>query len=245
MSSYKSYSGKDFSILKVEIFLIIVLAINITFIGCKEQEITWEEIDRPYATSKLKHILEHRYNSDFQKRAQEALLKLDDKVIDTYPILVWAILRRELDNTYLSLLYFDEGRDIRGFRVKELHQDPNGEVTTIIEEDYPIFLSVKPATVGDHRGITVEIRNKNQYKNELSWLKYENKVLDAFLDKYVAKGSISKPNNAVKIPDEHPKIYISVPKPNSVKVDISVYDKEGNESNWVKLELVQDPEINE
>ena len=49
----------------------------------------------------------------------------------------------------------------------------------------------------------------------------------------------------VKLPDEHPKIYISVPKPNSVKVDISVYDKEGNESNWVKLELVQDPEINE
>ena len=227
------------------VLYIIAIVIGVTITGCKEKDVTWEEIDIPYARVTLERVVERNYSPDIQKLAKETLAELNNNVVNSYPTLVWAFLSSTYSEPKLALLCYDEDRDILGFHLREKHEEPNGTIVTI-DENYPVFVSaLKPSTLNDCRAIKVQLRDEKQRKDEWAWLQYENQVLYPLLDKYAIKGNILEPDTTIKIPDESPPIYISVPDPNHVHVEISVYDKAGNESDWIELKskLIQEPEV--
>ncbi len=218
-------------------FGIILFAISTILIGCKERDITWDDIDRPKAIADLTRIAERHWLPEQQERAKAALLELRNTVVDTKPIFVHTMLTFEDPNEFrLWFMCFDEGRDLRGIRLREQHEDVRGIVTTL-EEDYPIFLDLPKSWTVDQRPIRVRIRDAHQRKDELSWLRYENYRLNALIHKTLAKDKQSASGSALQqMPDmEMPPIYVSIPDPNRVRVDICAYDRAGHRSDWIEV----------
>lgn len=149
---------------------VVLFAIGTMLIGCRERGVTLDDIDRPKAIVDLTRIAERHWIPEHQERAKAALLELRNTVVDTKPIFVYAMLVFEDPNEFrLWFMCFDEGRDLRGIRLREQHEDVKGIVTTL-EEDYPIFLDLPKSWTVDQRPIRVRIRDAHQRKDELSWL---------------------------------------------------------------------------
>jgi hypothetical protein len=132
----------------------VLLAISMILIGCKkvEKDIATivDEVDKPNAIADLTDIVDRRvFPIDFQRRASMALLKLKNETLDTQPIVIFGVLMSEANETDLMVKCFDEGRDLRGIRIRERQTDANGVVTTL-EEDYPVYIDqVKSPTLED------------------------------------------------------------------------------------------------
>jgi hypothetical protein len=217
---------------------VILFAIGTMLIGCRERGVTWDDIDRPKAIADLTRIAERHWLPEQQERAKAALLELRNTVVDTKPIFVCAMLAFEDPNEFrLWFTCFDEGRDLRGIRLREQQEDVKGIVTTL-EEDYPIFLDLPKSLTVEQRLIPVRIRDAHQRKDELSWLRYENYRLNALIQETLAKDKRNASGTALRqMPDmEMPPIYVSIPDPNRVRVEICAYDRAGQKSDWIEVD---------
>jgi hypothetical protein len=196
-----------------------------------------DNIDRLKAIVDLTRIAERHWLPEQQERAKAALLELRNTVVDSKPIFVHAMLVFDDPNQFLLwFVCFDEGRDLRGIRLREQHEDVKGIVTTL-EEDYPIFLDLPKSWTVEQRPIPVRIRDAHQRKDELSWLRYENYRLNALIQETLAKDKRSASGTALQqMPDmEMPPIYVSIPDLNHVRVEVCAYDRAAHKSDWIEV----------
>jgi hypothetical protein len=221
------------------LFLSIATIILIILVGCKKENVDLEEVmdhsARDLLTSAAKKTA---WPSDVRSRAKSALEKLDNGILDTEPILVQAIIDVVEPNNEpaLFIIFFDENKDLRGLRIKERYTNSDRSTTTI-EEDYPVFVNTLDTIVAAYVRFPIHIRDKDQRKDKCAWLEYANRNLDELIhlniDERHRDSSDTRPQG---IPFEKtPPIYISVPDPNRVDVEASIYDREGNESDSIDL----------
>ena len=220
-------------------FPLVTTAILITLSGCKKENVDLEELmdhgARDLLTSAAKKTA---WPPDMRSRAKAALAKLDNGILDTEPILLRAIIDTVEPNNEpaLFIIYFDENKDLRGLRIKERYIDPNGSITTL-EEDYPVFVNTLSTIIAAYIRFPIHIRDKDQRKDKYAWLEYSNRNLDELIRLNIdERQRNSSDNHPQDIPfKKTPPIYISVPDPNKVNVEISIYDKAGNESDSIEL----------
>ena len=175
--------------------------------------------------------------SDMRNRAKAALAKLDNGTLDIEPILLRAIIDVVEPNNEpaLFIIFFDESKDLRGLRIKEHYIDSTGSITTL-EEDYPVFVNTLSTIIAANVRFPIHIRDNNQRKDKCAWLEYANLNLDELIriniDERHRDNSNIRPQGIPFV--KTPPIYISVPDSNRVNVEISVYDRPGNESDSIE-----------
>lgn len=87
---------------------------------------------------------------------------------------------------------------------------------------------------------TVAIRDAGQRKDEDAWRDYVILVLEDLARKFVYEGPVDE---VVKLPPDEalarnmPPIWISLPQTNRVRVFLSVYDRQGHESEAVEVSI--------
>lgn len=135
-------------------------------------------------------------------------------VLDPEPLLLFVQLVRAIghNDVRMSLLIFDEDKDVLGFGVREEYLDADDVQAERLEE-YPAFIHQAWQDVLNARSIPVHIRDGGQERDSGAW------------DVYVAgRGRQGLP-----------PIWISVPDPNRVNVYVYVYDRQGHESQSVRV----------
>lgn len=171
-------------------------------------------------------------------RAKIALTKLNDSVRVDGPFLISVNLGCRDDNE--PVLFFaclDEGRNLRGICVREERTDPNGR-TMALEERYPVYVAWPETNILANHTFSVAIRNGGQRKDEAAWNDYVISVQEDVIHKFVYDGPVDEtikvpPNEALE--RTRPPIWISLPEPNRVRVSLSIYDREGRESDSVDV----------
>lgn len=174
--------------------------------------------------------------------ARRVIQRWDNGLVDPEPILVDAWLQRGKLDEYtgrmvhgffnevalgtadaaLNVCVVDEDRDLLGVRIRERYVLPSG-VESSYEETYPAFVE-RP-----HRGwmlgttvILVHFRSGNRVKDERQW--------QVFLDQARRGGDSEKM--------AQPPIWVATPDPNAVEVYVSVYDRQGHESDALPVRLL-------
>ena len=219
------------------IFFSVSTIILIMLFGCKKQKVDLQEMVE-HSTHDLLISMTKKRPSDIGKRAKTALAKLENVNLDTKPILLLAIIDLADPNSQprLSIVFFDESEDLRGLRIKERYIDSNGSITTL-EEDYPVFVNTLKTTFAVSTHFHIHFRNKHQRKDKYLWLDYVNRNLDELIRLNIDERQRDSSDTSLQgVPFEKtPPIYISIPDPNRVQVEISAYDRAGNESDSIEL----------
>ena len=231
------------------VFFSISMIIMIMICGCKKQKVDLQEmVDQTLHDALASLAKKTELPSDIINRAKTALTKLENGSLDTEPILLMAAIGiSDLNNqpqADIDIIYFDENNDLRGLRIKEHYIDSNG-LTTSLEEDYPVFVNTLNTPFTNSAYFPVHFRDKNQRKDEYLWLEYVNRNLDGLIRLNIDERQSDTLDTHLKnLPFEKmPPIYISIPDPNKVQVEISVYDREGNESDRIELHVGLSMEI--
>ncbi len=223
-------------------YVLVCTALFMTFLllavsGCRKNSSESKDFDPVVYV--LGRIIKNPENPvDVKKRAELAMSKWQNDVVDCKPILVNAVLGKpqEIDKVLLAFIIFDEDRDTIGFVIKEEYVDSNG-VKTMLEEDYPAYVHCLPFEVADAHWVAVQIRDKYQQKDEQLWSKYVNTDFEKLVNKYIRSDDFSiesfYPGKFWE--DTLPPVLVSIPEPNKVDLWVYVYDKAGNKSEAVKL----------
>lgn len=160
-----------------------------------------------------------------EQRTRCALSKWQNGVTDHEPILLCASATRS-SKTYsatLSLMAYDEDKDLLGIVVEEERSDANG---VSLSEDYPVYAHLRQLDTVDTRSIGIHLRGKEDRKDEARWEEYvRNKEIEETALKRSARYYM----------DTMPPVYITVPETNGVAVWIRLYDGAGNQSARVKI----------
>lgn len=171
-----------------------------------------------------------------RQRAEAALSRLQRGTHDSQPILI------TVDSTFgmtLSLYVFDMGGDLAGLRVREVRNSQNGAVE--LDEDYPVFSwdqRYQPQRPLLARiGFGMVVRDKGQRKDEHRWQEWAALAREE-LAAVLREG---RATTAKTIPPM-PPIWMSFPKPDQVRIFLSIYDTMGNESERVELREWATPE---
>lgn len=230
-------------------YLLVAAIIFIMLGGCKKEKVDLQEmVDQTLHDTLASLAKKTDLPSDIINHAKTALTKLENGSLDTEPILLMAAIGiSDLNNQpQVDIIYFDENNDLRGLRIKEHYIDSNG-LMTILEEDYPVFVNRLNTPTTNSEYFTIHFRDKNQCKDEHLWLEYVNRNLDELIRLNIDKRQSDTLDTHLKnLPFEKtPPIYISIPDPNKVQVEISVYDREGNESDSIELHVGLSMEIYE
>ncbi len=167
--------------------------------------------------------------SDVKNNTQYAISKYNKKSIDPEPVLVFAHIEEDSENpkATLSLLSYDEDGDLSGILIKEKHIDSSGN-EMIFEEEYPVFIFWKPPKGVFMFFIFNHIRKNGQIKSEEIWKRY----IDGL---NVEKSTI---RSVVDWERTLPEVFVSVPEPNKVEVEMYLYDRAGHKSKPVLLRHV-------
>ena len=215
----------------------VLFAVSTIPLGCKARNAPEEEIDRAFAIAVLEEA-ERSPVPEYRERAKSALMELNNDVMTSKPVTVAAILAfRDPNRLVLAITCLDEDRNLHGIRVREQRETVGGPVVAL-EEDYPVFPAfadqLMSSTV-ERRLISVRIREEHRRKDELLWLRYENDISNVLIREAIEKaGRTASDVSAHELPpSDMPPIYISVPDPNRVRVQISVYDRAGQASEWI------------
>jgi hypothetical protein len=213
-------------------------------IGCNKNNPP--EVPKDEILSKLNWIenvfLKNNALPESNQLVNMAISKWQNGALDPEPFLLYNQLH-EFRNDFkdsnfksasLSFYIYDEEKDIVGLIIEEEHTDSQG-TNTSFQENYPIFLHYVQKNVLRLIDIKVYMRNGNK-KNEEKWQEYANKSIEQL------KNEFKSGKNMINTPfiDTLPKVWISIPEPNKVNVNLYVYDKNGNISQPLKLRYIKD-----
>jgi len=168
-------------------------------------------------------------DTNAQEQLEIALSMLKNDTCDPKPILIAAVLGTlpETGQAAIGLISFDEDSDIMGFGIKEEITDMDGSDEEILEE-YPAFVHRHPFENIDFPWVPVKIRDAAQRKAAQQWEEY---VSGDVIDK-------SKILRATYWRATLPDIFVSVPHPYKVEVELYLYDASGHQSKPVKLHFM-------
>lgn len=223
-------------IMRVQAWLPILAALIVSVsLGCRPNKRSRsQELERE--SQRAQHVLENRIkeNRDPRGLSKSALTRLHDGVQDHVPFLISVDLGCTDDNQpMLFLTCLNEGRNLRGIRIREERMGLNSE-TTALEERYPLYIAWPETDVLAVHMFHVELRDAGQQKDEDAWKDYAILALEDLVRKFIYNGPV---NEVIKIPPSEsvdrkmPPIRISLPETNRVRVSVSVYDREGHESD--------------
>ena len=168
----------------------------------------------------------------YHERAEVALAKWQNKVVDPEPILIYALLERPsgLEQVFLRFMTFDEDLDLAGFGINEHHTCADGSTKEFMEQ-YPVFVNRPGFFYGaDIHIIPIHIRDADQHKPEQKWQEYlDGEGID-----------LNRMKSGEYWRNTLPEIWISIPEPNDVEVEVYIYDRAGHKSQPVKLECFSD-----
>ncbi len=154
--------------------------------------------------------------------AKLALSRWIDQDINPEPILFWAGLARP--TRAMALNFFDEDMDVIGFGIEEHYVDARGTRQVLIEE-YPAFVHFQWSDVGPLKIVPMQVRDSGQRADKARWNSY-------------VKGEGIDPNMAMSREywiEKLPPVWVSIPEPNVVGVNVYVYDRAGHKSESVEL----------
>jgi hypothetical protein len=157
-----------------------------------------------------------------RERAKLALSKWQNQDTDPEPILFWAGIAQP--GKALGLLFHDEDMDVIGFGIDQYYVDANGTRQVLVEE-YPVFVHFQWSDVGPLKIVPMQVRNSGQRADKERWNSY-------------MKGEGIDPNMAMSREywmENLPPVWVSVPEPNVVDVNVYVYDRAGHRSESVRL----------
>jgi hypothetical protein len=184
---------------------------------------------------------------DAKERINYAINKYKNKMMDPEPILIKAMLSDHMEpdeyNLYIAIL--DEDEDILGFFIREESKDPNGPITTL-EEDYPVFAHFPGIGAAGMYEFDIVVRKGEQKKDKKAWDDFFLMDFDARVSQLKLPASIENWHEFENVKSTRilelwrslkPTIFISLPDPENLNVSIYVYDKAGNESETIELEI--------
>jgi len=199
--------------MKKKIALLILTVLFISGCGISKEYEELLDYGEKYSKRKI-------FTKEMKERMQLIFDNIKNDSIDKEPVIVLAycdaveINHKYYDDFLITTTVFDENRDLSGLYIREKHKMQDGEIVTI-EETYPIFETSQYNTWST--SIRCRKRNGFQKKHEKAWAKR-------------ITSSIKPSKRRVSL--NH--ILCSVPK-DDVEIFLSVYDREGNMSNTVKL----------
>jgi len=214
-----------------------LILLSLTAFGCKRKESYTEKTNSVIyvLNESTKHT---KWPISVKKRAEVAMAKWRNGVLDATPILVSASLIKfqGLTKIDLALTVFDEDRDTVGFGIREEYID-FVETPKILEEQYPVYLHCLPLVVADVHLVPTNIRTAYQKRDKKLWKDYLSLDYEKAYKEYLQG---REPYDVNMYPENFweetlPPVLISIPEPNKVDVWVWVYDKAGNKSDPVKL----------
>ncbi|MHC4540107.1 MAG: hypothetical protein ACYS74_10055 [Planctomycetota bacterium] len=157
-----------------------------------------------------------------RERAKLALSRWQDQDINPEPILFWAGLARP--GPVIALNFFDEDMDVIGFAIEEHYVDANGTRQALVEE-YPAFVHFQWPDVGILKIVPMQVRDSGQRADKERW------------NSYVKAEGIdpNAPMSREYWTATLPPVWVSIPEPNILDVDVYVYDRAGHRSESVEL----------
>ncbi len=168
-------------------------------------------------------------DSVWKKYRNMALEKWQNGVLDPEPILLGVQLSKSSKDhrPYLTVVTFDEDRDIAGVGVEEQLSDANGRKTEVIVEEYSIAAHLNQSDAIDvicTLRVPVQIRDAAQRKDPNAWEQYVAHPFD------YSTGT----ERVKRWRQDLPPIWISAPKPHAVNIRIYAYDRAGHKSDAVE-----------
>lgn len=181
-----------------------------------------------------KYVSNQSFGDITQEKAKYAISLFENNTIEPQPVLVLAALVKfeGCEETDLALVIYDEDKDILGISICQIPIDSNNTNSQIFEE-YPIFVHDEIGYVVNIYRVTVQVRSDSQKKNKTLW----DDFCELDYDKYY-QGKVADGCEPWSIYEEIcPPVWMSTPDPNYLKVQVKVYDKQGNVSESL---VVQD-----
>ena len=205
--------------------MLVLLMILPTITSCRRDRDPVSENLKLMIKNCSKHLPK---SSGEMQRAQLALLKWENRVLDRKPLLMTALLTKAIgaENVSIGLITFNEDKDIIGLGIMEKCVDANGLKTFLIEE-YDAFVHWVIRPVLEIHMLPIQIRNAHQRKDNQRW------------DKYVRGEGIDVNDirNVERWKETLPPVWITLPDPNSTDVYIYIYDNAGNKSDPIQLHI--------
>jgi hypothetical protein len=214
-------SAESKTLLTVALFL---ASLHIGFIaGCSKKE----KSIRNTVEDRCEDIINNPTASENTKiLARKALEGRKNEVLEPNPILIHAgygrksaEYRRPEDRAALFLTMSDEDYDFAGFGIREFHKQ-SGSTLAVVEEEYPIFPPSSKVRCGQMI-MFKERKTLSDRKNDEAWINYVNKGAERL---FLYRGA------------EYPVVWISVPNPPTVEVEVWIYDLAGHKSEPVPLQ---------
>lgn len=234
------------------IFLYVYSITSLLVLGCERKPKSFDVND--VNMDILERWSRRPLPNDDKERLSSAINKYNNKMVDPVPILIRAGLskRIEPEEFLLGLAILDEDKDLLGFVIREESKDPNGTVTTL-EEDYPVFAHHPGFIAANMYGFDISARKGEQRMDEKAWddhlkmdfvaqvnhLKPPSSSVDwksvDWMSDDIDTKTYSKVYKFWK--SSLPTIFISIPNSDNLNIWIYVYDRAGNKSNTVELEI--------
>lgn len=219
------------------LFLYVSAILILIVVGCKEKPKKLEVFDSVMYV--LDQRMKHPKSPNItRRRAMLAKSRWENGIVDPQPFLVEAILVKfeGFDEIYLTLTILDEDQDVIGFAIKEEQIGADSVFKTLYER-YPVFIFCLPFITCDVHLVPIQIRTKQQQKDEGLWRKYLDLDYEELYKNYTKERARSDDTAYPEVFWEEtlPPVWLSIPEPNKVDVWIWVYDKTGNKSEPVRL----------
>jgi hypothetical protein len=197
-------------------YSVIIILLGFLVVGCKEKESGYDArrlLERVRNNSVLKD------NNDIIKNIDRAISENENHKVNSVPIIIWAFLLGPHGGkpNHLDVFYYDEEKDALGIGIKEKILDSDGKENILIEE-YPVLIFRGSPTMTPGISMPIQIRNSGQRKSDRDWNNYMKS--EGIEKKYLAEWQKSLPD-----------VWISIPEPNKVEVEMYIYDQDGNKSN--------------
>lgn len=195
--------------------LLCIVLLFMTSCDRLSEDNSFESLPREITIDICKTIIQSPLTSNRAKSlARKALDGWSNNFLDTFPILIHAgfLTYEDKDYLLLTLIMSDEDADIAGISVREVHRQSDGK-EEVIQEEYPLFVR---SSIGHHQLVKFTKRDHGERKDYDSWNTYVQ--------------------NATWGEDPTPDVWISLPKPGQIDVEIQIYDRAGNKSESLPLE---------
>jgi len=198
-------------------YLIVIMILCLFCASCKNRD----TLNEREVIEKLINQYGLNDDNDVKNNAKIAISEYENQKLDLEPVQIFARFSRPIGRNYhISLLFYHEASDLLGIGINEKYIDSRGIVNTLNEE-YPVFIFIRPSKGATPWMIPIKIRDSDQLKPEAEW------------EEYITGENIDM--NRIQFPEYWsetlPNVWVSIPEPNKVEVEMYIYDKEGNKSN--------------
>ena len=193
------------------VILLLFVSICCFLLGCQKKG----SVD-DFTTVRLQRFINSPQHPDEAKQlAEQAILLWENDKLDNKPLLIEAVLScasKDKNQKYLGIAYYDEDKDLAGIIVEE-HSRAKAKDDILVEK-YPAYNDKSSQLVFDIIATDITQRKDGLLKTDIL---QEKSTISNF------SGPLQSPPVVVSLPSEQIDVYITL------------YDRQGNQSNKVKL----------